>query len=85
MDIGDNYIEFENITAGMVYPKAKKGILLGETYLKLLQDIIVSRDKSRNKVGQAAIIALIGEITQCSDLIKCKNHWNYLVMSGKLK
>ena len=24
MDIGDNVIEFENITVGMVYPNAKK-------------------------------------------------------------
>ena len=37
-----NVIEFENITVGMVYSNARKGILLGETDLKFLQDIIVA-------------------------------------------
>ena len=80
MDRGDNSIEFENITVGMVYPNTNKGSLLGETDLNFLQDIIVSRDKANNEAGQAEIIALIGEIAQCSYLIKCRNHWNYLVM-----
>ena len=51
MDIGDNAIDFGNITLGMVYPNANKGILLGETDLKFLQDIVVARDKANNKAG----------------------------------
>ena len=82
---GYNDIEFENIIVGMVYPNSKKGSILGENDLKLLQDIIFARDKANNGSGQAENIALIGEIAQCSDLIKCRNHWIYLVMSGKLK
>ena len=85
VDRGENSIEFENITVGMVYPNAKKGIILGETDFKFLQDIIVARDEANNGSGWAEIIALIGKIAQCSDLIKLINHWNYLVMSGKLK
>ena len=85
MDRGENAIEFENITVGMVYTNAKKGIILGETDLKFLQDIIVARDKANITAVRAGIIARIGKITQCSDLIKCRNRWNYLVMSGKLK
>ena len=85
MDRGDNAIEFENITVGMVYPNAKKGSILGETDLNFLQYIIVARDEANNGAGRAEIISLIGEIVQCSDLIKCRNHCNYLVMSGKLK
>ena len=85
MDIGDNAIDFGNITLGMVYPNANKGILLGETDLKFLQDIVVARDKANNKAGWAEIISLIGKIAQCSNIIKCRNHWNYLVISGKLK
>ena len=69
----------------MVYPNPKKGSLLEETDLKFLQDIIVAREKAKNGAGVAEIIALIGEIAQCFDLIKCRNHWNYLVMSGILK
>ena len=85
MDRGYNVIEFENITVGMVYTNENKGSLLGETDLKFLQDIIVYRYKANNGSGRADIIALIGRIAQCSDLIKCRNPWNYLVMSGKLK
>ena len=85
MDRGENAIDFENITVGMVYPNANKGSLLGETDLKLLQYIIVSRDEANNGAGRAKIVALIGDIAQCSDLIKCRNHWNYIVMLGKLK
>ena len=48
MDRGDNAVEFENITVGMVYPNANKGSFLGETDLKSLQDIIVARDESNN-------------------------------------
>ena len=44
MDRGDNAIEFENITVGIVYPNANKLSPLGETYLRFLQDIIVARD-----------------------------------------
>ena len=51
MDIGDNAIDFVNITLGMVYPNTNKGILLGETDLKFLQDIVVARDKANNKAG----------------------------------
>ena len=69
----------------MVYPNTKKGSLLGETDLKFLQDIIVASEKANNKAGRSEIIELIGKIAQCSDLIKCRNHWNYLVISGKLK
>ena len=69
----------------MVDPNAKKGSLLGETYLNLLQDIIVARYEANNRSERAEIIALIGKIAQCFDLIKCRNHWNYLVMSGKLR
>ena len=85
IDRGDNAIAFENIKLGMVYPKAKKGSLLGETDLKFLQGIIVARDKANNGAGRSEIIALIGDIAQCFDLIKCRNCWKYLVMSGKLK
>ena len=85
MDIGDNVIEFEKITVRRVDPNAKKGSIFGETDLKFLQDIIVSREKAKNGAGVAEIIALIGEIAQCFDLIKCRNHWNYIVMLGKLK
>ena len=53
--------------------------------MKFLQDIIVDRGKSNNGAGQYEIIVLIGKIAQCSGLIKCRNHWNYLVISGKLK
>ena len=69
----------------MVYPNAKKVSLFGETDLKYLQDIIVAGDKANNRSGRAEIITLIGDISQCSDIIKCINHWNYLVMSGQLK
>ena len=62
MDRGDNDIEIENITVGMVYPKADKGSLLGETVLNLLQYNIVARDEAKNGSGRAEIIALIGEI-----------------------
>ena len=85
MDRGYNAIEFESITVGMVYPNAKKGSLLGETDLKFLQYIIVARDKGNNGAGRADIIAPIGEIAQFSDLVKCINHWNSLVISGKFK
>ena len=85
MDRGENAIDFENITVGMVYPNSEKVSLLGETDLKFLQDIIVDRDEANNGSGQSETIELIGEITQCSYPIKCRNRWNYLVMSGKLK
>ena len=80
MDRGDNAIEFESITVVMVYPNSNKGSIIGETNLKFLQYIIVARDEANNGAVQADIIAIIGEIAQCSDLIKCSNHWNYLVM-----
>ena len=51
MDRGDNTIEFENITVGMVYPNANKGSFLGETDLKFLQDIIVAKDKVNKGAG----------------------------------
>ena len=85
MDRGDNAIEFESITVVMVYPNSNKGSIIGETNLKFLQDIIVARDEANNGAVQADIIAIIGKIAQCSDLIKCSNHCNYLVMSVKLK
>ena len=85
VDRGDNAIEFEKITVVMVYPNANKRSLPGETYLKFLRDVIVARDKANNGAGRSEIITLIGDITQCSDIIKCINHWNYLGMSGKLK
>ena len=69
----------------MVYPNAKKVSILGETDLDFLRYIIVARDEANNGAGRAEIISLIGEIVQCSDLIKCRNHCKYLVMSGKLK
>ena len=69
MDRGYNAIEFENITVGMVYPNSKNGSLLGESDLKFLQNIIVARGEANIGSGQAEIIALIGEIEQCSDLI----------------
>ena len=74
MDRGDNDIEFENITAAMLYPNANKGSLLGESDLKLFPDIIVVRDKANNGAGRAEVIAIVGEIAKCSDLIKCRNH-----------
>ena len=58
----------------MVYPNANKGSILGETDLKSLQDIFVARDEENNEAGCTDIIALIGKIAQCSDLIKCSNH-----------
>ena len=57
----------------MVYTNTKKGSLFGETYLKFLIYIIVARDEVNNRAGRADIIALIGEISQCSNLIKCRN------------
>ena len=62
MDRGDNEIELENITVGMVYPNADKGSLFGETVLNFLQYNIVARDEAKNGSGRAEIIALIGEI-----------------------
>ena len=85
MDRGGNVIEFESIKLVMVYPNENKGSLLVETDLNFLQDIIVAKDEAKNGAGRAEIITLIGKIVQCSDLIKCRNHWNYLVMLGKLK
>ena len=57
----------------MVYTNTKKGSLFGETYLKFLIYIIVARDEANNRAGRADIIVLIGEISQCSNLIKCRN------------
>ena len=68
-----------------MFSNSKKGSLLGETDLEFLQDIIVARDTVNKGAGRAEIIALIGKIAQCSDLIKYNNNWNYLVMLGKLK
>ena len=85
MNRGYNAIEIEKIKVGMVYPNARKGSLLGETDLYLLRHTIVSREKANNRSGRTEIIELIGNIAQCSDLIQCRNHWNYLVMLGKLK
>ena len=69
----------------MVNTNEKKGSILGETDLESLQAIIVARYKANNRAGRAEIIALIGDITQFSELIKCRNQWNYLVMPDKLK
>ena len=69
MDRGDNVIEFEKITVGMVYPNSYKESILGETDLNFLRDVIVARYEANTGAGRAEIIALIGEISQYYDLI----------------
>jgi len=77
-------IRFGDITADMMHKQKKQG-LLGESDLKFIEDVIVTRDEANNGMGRGEVIHLISEVSQCSDRIKCKNHWDHLVRSGKMK
>ena len=79
-------IEFEQITREMMYPPIKHTTkLLEEKDLKFLQEIIVARDDANNGMGRKEVITLIGDLVQCPDRIRCKNHWDYLVRHGTMK
>ena len=80
-------LSFENITAQMLLStrKLSKHSLLSVEDIAFLKDIIIHRDEANNGMGREEAIKLIGETSQCSNLITCTNHWNNLVRSGKLK
>ena len=50
-----------------------------------LQDIIVSRDESRNMMGGVEVITIAVYVAQCPNKTACKNHWDYLVRSMNIK
>ena len=87
--ISEDDVSFEDITTDMTCPNnvtpLRTKSLIGETDLKFLQEIIISRDEANNGLGRKEVITLIGDMAQCPNHSTCQNHWNYLVRSGKMK
>ena len=64
-------------------PSKHPPLLTGEQ-VTFLQEAILSRDNSNNPMSRHEVVHMISELSQCFDLLKSKNHFDYLIREKRL-